>query len=673
MPGNETDFQQVKDSVLGILSTIHSPDDLRKLPVNRLNEVAEECRETIIQTVSRTGGHLASNLGVVELTIALHYAFNAPYDKLIWDVGHQVYTHKILTGRYHAMQKGLRQFKGISGFPKRAESPYDHYDTGHSGTSISFALGLAESILKSGGDAKVIPIIGDGSMTAGIAFEGLNQGGQIKPENLIVILNDNEMSISENVGGLAEYISHRMVSRKGIQVRKIVKSILQTIPRKGQNMVRLVQKLERSIKDLIQPGLFFDELGFQYLGPFDGHRLDTLVELFKNVRSLPGPLLVHVLTRKGFGYKHAENQPERFHGASSFDISSGRFIKKTGGPPSYTSVFGKAVVDLAEKDENIVAITAAMTLGTGLTEFSERFRNRFYDVGIAEQHAVTFAAGLAAGGKKPVVAIYSTFLQRAYDQVFHDVCLQNLPVIFMLDRGGLVGADGPTHHGVFDLSFLRNLPGLIIMAPRDENELRQALFSAMEYQCPVAIRYPRGAGIGVPVIESPPFIPVGIGELLKEGGDLSIIAAGPLAYAALDAAELAGKQGIDVEVIDARFVKPLDEPLILKSLQKTKHLITIEENALAGGFSGAVMELLADASVQLKNVHRMGIPDRFIEMGTQEQLRKTVGLNTEAILDEIKRTLNKPAGKRVAQPAEVGSSFHGFNPGGPTPCKAKKS
>ncbi|MBN1552775.1 1-deoxy-D-xylulose-5-phosphate synthase [bacterium] len=661
-----------KDS-LTLLHHIKSPQDLRRLSIDQLSVVADECRRVIIDTVSRTGGHLASNLGVVELTIALHYAFNTPFDQLIWDVGHQIYTHKILTGRLDAFFNSLRQYEGLSGFPKRSESVYDHYDTGHSGTSISFALGLAEAELFTKKENKILAVIGDGSMTAGMAFEALNQSGQLKNPNLIVVLNDNEMSISPNVGALAEYISRRMISYRATQLRKTVKNILNAIPRAGADLIRMIQKLERSIKDLIQPGLLFEELGFQYLGPFDGHRVDGLVEVFQNVQKMPGPLLIHVLTKKGLGYKPAEKEPEAFHGASPFDLKTGEFVKKTT-LPSYTSVFGKAMVDLALKDERIVAITAAMTLGTGLKTFANHFPDRFYDVGIAEQHAVTFAAGLVQGGMRPVVAIYSSFLQRAYDQVFHDVCLQNLPVIMALDRGGLVGADGPTHHGIFDLSYLRHLPGLIVIAPRDENMLRCALFSAVIYNKPIAIRYPRGEGVGVTIEENPRAMELGTGEILRKGRDVTIVAVGPIVYDALQAASELGKQNIDVEVIDARFVKPLDSSLILESIRKTRRLLTLEENTLLGGFGSAVIEMLVGHSIKLDSIDTMGIPDAFIGMGDKTQLYDEVGLSVSEIIRRIKLLLSNSESIHNSSRRILDSSInHGLHSSRRTDSSSKKS
>ncbi len=624
-----------KEQTRSVLPLAQSPEALRKLNTKALIQLADEVRGQIIETVSKTGGHLASNLGVVELTLALHYAFQTPNDKLIWDVGHQVYCHKIVTGRQDKFRKGLRQYKGLAGFPKKSESEYDHYDTGHGGTSISFAVGMAEAMRHSKCDKRVIPIIGDGSMTAGVAFEALSQAGHLKQNNLIVIINDNDMSISSNVGSLAQYISRRMVGPKAASVRKHTKQLLAAIPRAGDDLIRIVQKLERSLKDFIQPGLLFEELGFQYLGPFDGHDLETLIPVFKNVRNIPGPLLLHVLTKKGKGYQPAELEPERFHGAAPFEIKTGDFVKKKA-LKSYTSVFGDALVKLGTADRDVVAITAAMTLGTGLSKFATAYPDRFYDVGMAEQHAVAFAGGLANAGLRPIVAIYSTFMQRAYDQVFQEICLQNLPVTLAMDRAGLVGADGPTHHGVYDLSFLRTLPNIGIIAPRDDLELSRAVMSITVFNRPTAIRYPRGSGRGLVIPEETPTMEWGVGECMKTGDHLTVIAVGPLVYEALTAAKTLGNEGISVEVIDARFVKPLDSALILKSVKKTGTLLTVEENALAGGFGAAVLELLAVYDEMPKCVDMIAIPDKWINMGTQKQLHSEIGLTAQEIERRIR-------------------------------------
>lgn len=626
-----------------VLPLVKSPHALRRLNIAALKQLAEEIRETVIETVSETGGHLASNLGVVELTVALHYTFDTPKDKLVWDVGHQIYPHKILTGRLDKFKTGLRQLNGLSGFPKKKESEYDHFDTGHSGTSISFAVGMAEALRQQNETNWVIPIIGDGSMTAGVAFEALNQGGNLKPENLIVIINDNDMSIAPNVGALAQYVSRRMIGPRAASVRRYTKQLIAHIPA-GHDIIRIVQKLERSVKDFIQPGLLFEELGFQYLGPFDGHDLETLVPVLRNVKNIPGPLILHVLTKKGYGYQPAELAPERFHGASPFDRKTGNFHKK-GGHPAYTSVFRDALVDLGKKDERVVAITAAMTLGTGLDKFAETFPDRFYDVGIAEQHAVAFAGGLANSGLRPFVAIYSTFMQRAYDQVFQEVCLQDVPVVLVMDRAGLVGADGPTHHGAFDLSFIRALPNIGIIAPRDENELRRAVLSAVSFSRPLAIRYPRGNGVGVTLESNPEPMEWGVGECLRTGTDLTVLAAGPLVYEAISIADQLEKEGISIEVIDARFVKPLDTALILGSIRKTGRLITLEENALAGGFGASVMEMLTGHDFNLKHVDLIGIPDEWVPMGTQAELRSGLGLTAGELERRIRLAISQKTGQ----------------------------
>ena len=624
-----------------VLPFVQSPTALRRLNIQALTNLADEIRETIIETVSRTGGHLASNLGVIEMTLALHYAFKTPEDKLIWDVGHQVYTHKIITGRCGEFCKSLRQYNGLSGFPKKSESEYDHYDTGHGGTSLSFAIGMAEAMKRSGQDNWVIPIIGDGSMTAGVAFEAINQGGHLKQKKLLIILNDNEMSISPNVGALAQYISRRMVGPRAASVRRHAKQLLASIPRAGDELIRLVQKLERSLKDLIQPGLFFEELGYQYLGPFDGHDLKTLVQVFQNIQNMPGPFLVHVLTKKGKGYLPAENEPERFHGASAFDRETGKFHEKASAP-YYTSVFGDTLVSMAEKDDKIVAVTAAMTLGTGLDKFASRFPDRIYDVGMAEQHAVAFAGGLANAGLHPVVAIYSTFMQRAYDQVFQDICLQELPVTMILDRAGLVGADGPTHHGIYDLSFLRTMPNLGIIAPRDECELKRTILSIPTFNRPVVIRYPRGTGVGVNMECELTDIEWGVGEQLAEGNDITVVAAGPMVYEALAVSEKLRAEGIGVDVIDARFVKPLDSDLIRQSVRKTGALITMEENTIVGGLGAAVMEMLAVSGELPRQVDLIGIPDEWISMGTQQELYNDLGLTAQELERRIRLMLMRP-------------------------------
>ena len=611
-----------------LLETIDSPSDLKKLKPEQLPELAAEVRKFLLETVSATGGHLGSNLGTVELSIALHYCFDSPSDKIIWDVGHQAYTHKILTGRrdrFHTQ----RQYKGISGFPKRCESEHDAFGVGHSSTSISAGLGMAAAASLDGKRSHAIAVIGDGSLTGGMAFEALNQAGHLK-KNLIVILNDNEMSISKNVGAFSAFISRKMTGRYYRDLKKEMQALLKHIPAFGTDILHFARRAENSLKGFLTPGSLFEALGFDYLGPLDGHNLQQLVEVFNNINELDGPLLVHIMTTKGKGYKPAEDTPAKYHGVGAFDVATGKGAAKST-VKSYTDLFGETLVQLAAEDSKIVAITAAMPDGTGLTPFSQRFPERFFDVGIAEQHAMTFAAGLAADGFKPVTAIYSTFVQRAYDQVFHDICLQNLPVTIAMDRAGLVGDDGPTHHGAFDLSYLRHLPGITVMAPKDENELRHMLKTAIYSGVPIALRYPRGAGYGVQLDRDLKCLEIGKGEQLLDGSDLTIIAIGATVYPALQAAEALKLKGISAGVVNARFVKPLDTELILDAARRTGRIMTVEENALQGGFGSAVLELLYDNNLQNVKVRRLGLPDHYVEQGSQAQLRKDVGIDAEGI------------------------------------------
>ncbi len=612
-----------------LLDHIDSPDDLKGLRKDQLGHLAAEIREEITKTVSRRGGHLASNLGVVELTIALHYVFNSPADRLIWDVGHQTYAHKLLTGRRGKFET-LRQFGGLSGFPKREESPHDHLDAGHSSTSVSSALGMAVAMSLKGQNQRIIAVIGDGSMTGGLAFEGLNQAGHLG-KDLIVVLNDNEMSISSNVGALASYLSRVMTGRFVNRFRSEMKAFLQTLPGIGKSVYKIVKQAEESFKGFLTPGLLFEELGFKYIGPIEGHRLDHLIETFSNAAKMEGPILVHVLTKKGKGYPPAESDPARFHGVGPFRIETGEVPEKGDDPPTYSEVFGGTLVRLAEEDERIIAITAAMENGTGLTGYSSRFPERFFDIGIAEQHAVTFAAGLALEGLKPVVAIYSTFLQRAYDQIQQDVCLQNLPVVFALDRGGIVGSDGPTHHGLFDFSYLRHLPNMVLMAPKDENEFQHMIKTAVGWGGPIAFRYPRGVGYGVKMDAEPTPLEVGKAEVLLEGDDVLILAIGSTVYPSLEAAHRLLRDGIGASVINCRFVKPLDGELICTMAEKLGKVLTVEENVLDGGFGSAVLELFGERGLSWVTVKRIGIPDRFVEHGPQETLRGMFGIDAEGI------------------------------------------
>lgn len=613
-----------------LIEKIKSPEDLKKLTMQELTELANELRELIIERVAVNGGHLASNLGVIDLTIALHYVFNSPVDKIIWDVGHQSYAHKLLTGRLEGFPS-IRQHEGISGFPKITESPHDVFGTGHSSTSISAALGIAEARDRKKEYFKVIPVIGDGALTAGLAFEGLNHAGHLK-KDIIVILNDNEMSISPNVGALSAYLRRILMGDIYTKIKKETKSFLERIPSVGESVLKIAQKAEETVKGFIVPGILFEELGFQYVGPVDGHRIDLMVETFKRFKDFPGPVLIHTITKKGKGYEPAEKSPGIFHGIGPFDIETGEL--RSSGKKSYSEIFGNFLVRLAKDDSRIVAITAAMTEGTGLGEFVNNFPKRFYDVGIAEPHAATFAAGLATQGLKPVVAIYSTFLQRSYDEIIHDVCLQNLPVVFAVDRAGIVGEDGPTHNGAFDLSYLRHIPNMVVMAPKDGNELGQMLKTALSHDGPSAIRYPRGSvtdGQEEAEINS---IPLGKAEILREGKDILIIAIGSAVLPAVAAATQIEKTGVSACVVNARFVKPLDISLISRLAKEIKTILTVEENTVSGGFGSAVMEELNKAGVEGLKIKMLGIPDRFIEQGTQSILRKKLGLDAEGIAKE---------------------------------------
>ena len=623
-----------------VLDQIRISHDVKKLDLEELERLCHEMREEILSTVSKTGGHLASNLGVVELTAALHFVFDFPKDKLIWDVGHQSYAHKILTGRRDRFHT-LRQYEGISGFPKRDESPYDAFDSGHSGTSISSALGMAEARRLRGEEGRVIAVIGDGSMTAGLAFEGLNQAGHID-QDLIVILNDNEMSISRNVGALSSYLNRLMTGQFVNRFRDDMKGFLETLPGIGKSVLRFAKQAEESLKGLLMPGLLFEELGLKYIGPIDGHRLDYLIETFQNVKKLRGPILIHVITKKGKGYPPAEMNPDRFHGVPPFVIETGELKSAPHkNPPTYTEVFGETLCQLAREDKGVVAITAAMQSGTGLEEFAGKFPDRFYDIGIAEQHAVTFAAGLALEGMKPVVAIYSTFLQRAYDQVVQDVCLQNLPVVFALDRGGIVGEDGPTHHGLFDFSYLRHIPNLIVMVPKDENEFQHMIKTATECRMPVAFRYPRGRGMGVKRETSLQAIDIGKGEVLREGEDVLILAIGSTVYPSLRAAENLAEAGTHAAVINSRFLKPLDANLLCDWAKRVGKVVTVEENVLQGGFGSAVLELFQERGLSSIQVKRLGIPDLFVEHGSQALLREKYGIDENGIFRGVKEMLEE--------------------------------
>jgi 1-deoxy-D-xylulose-5-phosphate synthase len=617
-----------------VLNKINSPADLKKLSLDELTRLAADVRGKIIETVAKTGGHLAPNLGVVELTIALHYVFDAPRDKIIWDVGHQSYTHKLLTGRRENFHT-LRTYGGISGFPKRDESVYDTFDTGHSSTSISAGLGISTAKALKRERARIIAVIGDGSMTGGMAFEGLNQAGHTE-KDLIVVLNDNAMSISPNVGAFSSFLSRKMTGRRFVYFRKELDNFLKSIPGVGENILSLVRKSQDSFITFFTPGMLFEALKFRYIGPIQGHRLDQLIRTLEHARFLGGPVLVHVSTMKGKGYPPAEKDPAHYHGVGSFEISTGSPAKnKLKQPPLYTEVFGDTMVDLGQKDAKIFAITAAMPEGTGLNRFAQRFPERFLDVGIAEQHAVTFAAGLAVEGFKPVVAIYSTFLQRAFDQIIHDVCLSNLPVVFCIDRGGLVGEDGQTHHGHFDVTYLRSLPNMTYMAPKDENELRHMLFTALQHPGPTAIRYPRGRGLGVALDPEYRVLPVGQAEVVREGNDLLIVALGTMVGPSLEAAEILDHEGFSSCVVNCRFVKPLD-PRLADYARSIGKVIVVEENIKQGGLSSAVLELFSDHDLTNTRVKRIGLPDLFVEHGPVAVLRAKYGLDRDGILKAAK-------------------------------------
>jgi len=610
-----------------LLHTINDPADLRKLDRKQLGELATELRAFVLESVSRTGGHLASNLGSVELTLALHWVFNTPEDRIVWDVGHQTYPHKILTGRREGMAR-LRMLGGISGFPRRSESPYDTFGTAHSSTSISAALGMAIAAKRKGEQRHVIAVIGDGAMSAGMAFEAMNNAG-IADANLLVILNDNDMSISPAVGGMNRYLARLVSGRFYAAARRAAEKVLSGVP----PLWELARKVEEHAKGMVVPSTLFEEFGFNYIGPIDGHDLDSLIPTLKNIKALPGPQFLHIVTTKGQGYKLAEADPVLYHGVSKFEPAAGIAGGKSGGKPTFTQVFGDWLCDMAERDPRLVGITPAMREGSGLVKFAEQFPDRYFDVGIAEQHAVTFAAGLACEGLKPVVAIYSTFLQRAYDQFIHDVQIQNLPVLFALDRAGLVGADGQTHHGAFDLAYLRCVPNITVMAPADENECRQMLYTGFLLDGPAAVRYPRGGGLGVPVEKEMRALPIGKGEVRREGRRVAILAFGTVLKPALEAGE-----ELDATVVNMRFVKPLDDELVAQLARSHALLVTVEDNVVMGGAGSAVAESLAAQGIGAAILH-LGLPDRFIDHGDQNQLLALAGLNKDGILASIRARL----------------------------------
>jgi 1-deoxy-D-xylulose-5-phosphate synthase len=614
---------------MGLLEHVDSPSDLRTLSIDELKRLSEEMRHYIIEVVSQRGGHLASSLGAVEIAIALHYVFDSPRDKILWDVGHQSYAHKIITGRREQF-RALRTRGGISGFPNPAESRHDVFGVGHASTAISAALGFAVARDLRGEDNFIITVVGDGALSGGIAFEGINQAGHLKKNRFIIVLNDNEMSISQNVGALSRYLTKITTKKLYLRFEADVYELLGKIPNLGRKARKLARNIKESIKNLVLPNILFEELGLRYFGPLDGHNLDELVTVLTQIRDVPGPVLVHVVTKKGKGYTFAEEDAEKFHGVGSFYKATGN-ARTDSTKSTYSEVFGSALIELAERDPSIVAVTAAMKEGTGLAPFARAFPDRFFDVGIAEQHAVTFAAGLSRAGFKPFVAVYSTFLQRGFDQIIHDAALQKLPVRFILDRSGLVGEDGPTHHGSFDLSYLRLVPNMVVMAPKDEEELRCMLLTALEHNDgPIALRFPRGAVVGVERRSEHSAIPLGAGELVREGADVSLIAIGSMVTVASECARMLEETGIEATVVNARFVKPLDGDLILSVARRGAPIVTLEENTVSGGFGDAVIALVSEHNPGIR-MHAIGIPDRFVPHGKRAELLEEAGLSAPAV------------------------------------------
>jgi len=638
---------------MSILKSIHSPADLKRLPPERFPALCREIREQIIGAVSAVGGHLASNLGVVELTVALHYLLDTPSDKIVWDTSNQSYAHKLLTGRRERFHT-LRQYGGLSGFCKREESEYDTFNAGHAGTGVSAAFGMVEARDQLGQKHKIVCVVGDGAMTAGMTLEGLHHAGGLG-KDFLVILNDNQMSISKNVGAISAYLSRTITGEFYGKMREETGQLLRKIPHIGQDMQKLARRAEELAKGAILPGLLFEELGFQYSGPIDGHNFEHLIPTLENVLKMRGPVLLHVITKKGLGYEPAMKNPVWFHACPPFVRETGAPAKKAA-RPSYTAIAMDTLVKLARKDKRIVAITAAMCEGTGLTGFEKEFPDRIYDVGIAEQHAVTFAAGLAAQGMKPVVAMYATFLQRAYDQVVHDVATQNLPVVFCIDRGGLVAEDGTTHHGAFDYAYLRHVPNMVVMAPKDENELQHMLKTCLQYEGPISVRYPRGVSLGVEMDPAPKALPIGKGELLRDGTDVAVFAVGVSVWQAVQAAERLSKEGVSTAVVNARFVKPLDRDLMTEVAKRVRFVVTVEEGSKMGGFGSAVLEALSEAGVTDVTTKLLGLPDWYIEQGPQDLLRERYGLTGEGIYQSVKEligqtpaTKNRLAGSALAE------------------------
>jgi len=616
-----------------ILSKVNTPSDIRNMDVSDLKLLCNDIRDYLVEVVSKTGGHFGGGLGAVELTVGLHKVFNTPHDLIIWDTGHQAYPHKILTGRKEEM-KTIRQLNGLSGFLKRTESEYDAFGAGHASTSISAALGMAvaRDILKE--DKKVVAVIGDGAMTGGMVYEAMNNSGVLKT-NLIVVLNDNKMSIAPNVWQISNYFTDMIAHPDYNRFKGQIWNLTGKLDLFGDRLRRIAGRLETGIKAVLTPGMLFEALGFRYFGPINGHNLHQIIKIFEQVKGLKGPILVHAITEKGKGYKPAEDQPQKFHAASPFDISTGKAIKKAGPNPTYTSVFGHTLIDIIENNPRVVGITGAMPDGTGLDIVQEKFPDNIFDVGIAEEHAATFAAGLATQGIIPILTVYSTFMQRAFDQIVHDICLQKLHVILAMDRAGLVGADGPTHHGSFDISYLRLIPNIVIMAPKDEAELRSMLYTAVQYKDgPISLRYPRGTGTGVHIPEELIELPIGKGELIREGKDVAILAIGAPVYQAELAAAGLQEKGIDCRVVNMRFAKPLDTAILDDTAKKFNKVVTVEENSLIGGFGSAVAEYFADKKYKCDLV-RLGIPDKFIDHGTQPELHKIIGIDCDSIIETV--------------------------------------
>ena len=616
------------DNMSRLLDGVEYPKDIRRFSIDELNQLAAEIREEVISVVSEVGGHFASTLGAVELTLALHYVFNTPEDRIVWDTGHQAYAHKLICGRRNRLAT-IRQLNGLSGFLSREESEYDVFGAGHAGTSISAALGMVEAKDLEGASRKVVAVISDGGLSAGLTYEGLNSAGHLD-RDLIVVLNDNEHFIDPRVGAVSSFLSKQFTSDLGVRLQKNLSNLLRSLP-SGENLKHAARKMRDSFLSLVTPGFLFESLGFQYVGPIDGHNISEMITTLESVKKLDGPTLVHVLTKKGKGYAPAEQDPIKFHAVTPFHVLTGKPKKEKGPVPTYTDVFGQSLVRLAKGNPKIVGITAAMGSGTGIDKLAREMPRRTYDVGIAEQHAVTFAGGMATEGFIPVVAIYSTFLQRGYDEILHDVCLQNLHVVFALDRAGLVGADGPTHHGVFDFAYMRAMPNMVIMAPKDENELQHMLKTAIDHPGPISLRYPRGEGWGVALDKEMKTLEIGKAEILRQGGDVVIAAIGHTVLPALKAAEELAPLGIDASVVNARFVKPLDKNLFRDLLTRVPRLITVEDHVVTGGFGSGLIEFLADEGFTGVEVKRLGVPDRFIPHGTQDELRKMCGFDKDAI------------------------------------------